>query len=43
MPIIDFYRKLGKLVVVDGVGDGDDVFSAAGRAQIDQRLEPLQT
>jgi adenylate kinase len=26
VPIIDFYRKLGKLVVVDGVGDGDDVF-----------------
>lgn len=26
VPIIDFYRKLGKLVVVDGVGEGDDVF-----------------
>jgi adenylate kinase len=26
VPIIDFYRKLGKLEVVDGEGDGDDVF-----------------
>ena len=25
VPIIDFYEKLGKLVVVDGVGDGDEV------------------
>jgi adenylate kinase len=25
VPIIDFYRNLGKLVVVDGVGDGDEV------------------
>jgi adenylate kinase len=25
VPIIDFYEKLGKLVVVDGVGGGDDV------------------
>jgi adenylate kinase len=25
MPIIDFYEKLGKLVVVDGVGDGSEV------------------
>jgi adenylate kinase len=42
VPIVDFYRKLGKLVVVDGTGDGDDVF---GRlvAQVDQRLKPLQT
>lgn len=26
VPIIDHYRKLGKLEVVDGEGDGDDVF-----------------
>jgi adenylate kinase len=27
VPILDFYRAIGKLVrVVDGVGDGDDVF-----------------
>lgn len=26
VPIIDFYRRLGKLEVVDGEGDGDDVF-----------------
>jgi adenylate kinase len=26
VPIIDFYRELGKLEVVDGEGDGDDVF-----------------
>ena len=25
VPIIDFYEKLGKLVVVDGVGDGTEV------------------
>jgi adenylate kinase len=26
VPIIEFYRELGKLVVVDGIGDGDVVF-----------------
>jgi adenylate kinase len=26
VPIIDFYRRLGKLEVVDGEGDGDEVF-----------------
>jgi adenylate kinase len=26
VPIVDFYKGLGKLVVIDGVGDGDDVF-----------------
>jgi adenylate kinase len=26
VPLIEFYRRLGKLVVVDGEGDGDDVF-----------------
>ena len=29
VPIIDFYANLGKLVVVDGVGDGDEVFRSA--------------
>jgi adenylate kinase len=27
VPIVDFYEGLGKLVVVDGVGTGDDVFA----------------
>lgn len=27
LPIVDYYRQLGKLVVVDGVGPGDEVFS----------------
>jgi adenylate kinase family enzyme len=40
--IIDFYRKLGKLVVIDGVGDSDDVFARLV-AQVDQRVQPLQT
>jgi len=26
VPIIDFYRGLGRLVVIDGVGPGDEVF-----------------
>jgi adenylate kinase len=26
LPIVDYYRELGKLVVVDGVGTGDEVF-----------------
>ena len=26
VPIVDFYKGLGKLVVVDGVGNGDEVF-----------------
>jgi adenylate kinase len=42
VPIIDFYRKVGKLVVVDGTGDGDDVFARLV-TQVDQRLKPLQT
>ena len=25
VPIIDFYEQLGKLVVVDGVGEGNEV------------------
>jgi adenylate kinase len=42
VPIIDFYRKLGKLVTIDGVGDGDDVFARLV-AQVEQRVQPLQT
>jgi adenylate kinase len=42
VPIIDFYRKLGKLVVIDGVGDSDDVFARLV-ARVDQRVQPLQT
>jgi adenylate kinase len=42
VPIIDFYRKLGKLVVVDGTGDTDDVFKRLVE-QVDQRLKPLET
>ncbi len=42
VPIIDFYRNVGTLVVVDGTGDGDDVFTRLV-AQVDQRLKPLQT
>ena len=25
-PIVDYYRDLGRLVVIDGVGEGDEVF-----------------
>jgi adenylate kinase len=42
VPIIDFYRKLGKLVVVDGTGTGDEVFERLVQ-QVEQRLKPLQT
>lgn len=42
VPIIDFYRNLAKLVVVDGTGDGDDVFARLV-APIDQRLKSLRT
>ena len=42
VPIIDFYRKGGKLVTIDGVGDGDDVFARLV-AQVEQRVQPLQT
>jgi adenylate kinase len=37
VPIIDHYRKLGKLDVVDGEGDGDDVFKRLVTA-VDRRL-----
>ena len=42
IPIVDFYRRLGKLVVVDGTGSDDDVFARVV-AQVDQRLNQLQT
>jgi len=38
VPIIDHYRKLGKLDVVDGEGDGDDVFKRLVTA-VDSRRE----
>ena len=41
IPIVDFYRRLGKLVVVDGTGSDDDVFARVV-AQVDQRLNQLQ-
>ena len=39
VPIIDFYDQLGKLVPVDAVGDGDEVFERLVK-EIDQRFEP---
>jgi adenylate kinase len=42
VPIIDFYRKLGKLVVVDGSGDSDDVFARLVD-QVERRLKPSAT
>jgi adenylate kinase len=42
VPIVDFYRKVGKLVVVDGTGGGDVVFARL-IAQVGKRLKPLQT
>jgi adenylate kinase len=42
VPIIDYYRQLGRLVVVDGTGDGDEVFARLVE-QVDRRLKPLQT
>jgi adenylate kinase family enzyme len=39
VPIIDFYEQLGKLVVVDAVGEGDDVFERLVK-EIDQRFDP---
>jgi adenylate kinase len=37
IPIVDFYKGLGKLVVVDGVGEGDDVFKRI-IAEIDEHF-----
>ena len=39
VPIIDFYRNLGKLVVVDGVDETDVVFKRLVDA-IEQRFDP---
>jgi adenylate kinase len=39
VPIIDFYKKLGKLVVVDGDGDGSDVQERLVK-EIDARFQP---
>jgi adenylate kinase len=38
VPIIDFYDRLGKLVKVDAVGDGDEVFERLVK-EIDQRFD----
>ena len=38
VPIIDYYRQLGQLVVVDGVGEGDEVFERLVKA-IDERFD----
>jgi adenylate kinase len=37
VPIVDFYKGLGTLVVVDGVGEGDDVFKRIV-AEIDEHF-----
>lgn len=42
VPIIHFYRRTSKLVVVDGTGSGDEVFARLV-AQVDQRLKSMQT
>jgi len=42
VPIIEFYRRLEKLVVVEGTGSSDDVFGRVV-AQVNQRLKSLQT
>jgi adenylate kinase len=39
VPIIDYYRQRGQLTVVDGVGDGDDVFERLVKT-IDDRIQP---
>jgi adenylate kinase len=39
VPIIDFYANLGKLVVVDGVGGGDEVQERLVK-EIDGRFDP---
>ena len=41
VPIIDFYDQLGKLVPVDAVGDGDEVFERLVK-EIDQRFDPAR-
>ena len=41
VPIIDFYANLGKLVVVDGVGAGDEVQERLVK-EIDGRFDPTR-
>ena len=41
VPIIDFYANLGKLVVVDGVGAGDEVQERLVK-EIDGRFDPAR-
>jgi adenylate kinase len=37
-PIIDFYNRLGKLVVIDAVGESEEIFERVVK-EIDQRFE----
>ena len=39
VPIIEFYRNLGKMVVVDGVGESDEVFKRLVD-QVEQHFDP---
>jgi hypothetical protein len=39
VPIIDFYQTLGKLTVVDGVAEGDEVFKRLVE-KVEQRFDP---
>jgi adenylate kinase len=39
VPIIDLYDRLGKLAVVDAVGEGDEVFERLVK-EIDRRFDP---
>ena len=39
VPIIDFYKNLGKLVEVDGVGIGEEVHERLVK-EIDKRFDP---
>ena len=36
-PILDFYRGLGRLVEIDGIGTGDEVFGRVSTA-VDARI-----
>jgi adenylate kinase len=40
VPIVDFYDRVGKLAVVDGVGEGDDVFKRLVEVIDDRRAAP---
>jgi adenylate kinase len=40
VPIVDFYRSRGQLVVVDGVGEGEEVFERLVKAVDDRLLRP---